>query len=260
VPFPALRRPGKTPLPLRLLRSAAQPSRPWHPLRSALAPVLKAATRAQKTKAGRVLLVCRSSDILLRAIPTATDAISPEHLLLGTMSEAHASCFDLCIVQLASGEMRRAQELYNAILPRMRNDGKVVLLWINFELAPFALWQEDLTKALVVRAPGVKIWYTRTRIGALSLRFIHRLTQYRSSRALRMALRIAGAPASMALAVMANLSPQNHRDGPASPCTAIRFEIDIERKPPHSGLDMASALASGDARSCPERGRVRANL
>jgi hypothetical protein len=240
--LPTLPQPGKDALPHRLLRSIAAPSRPWHPLRPALAPLSKAAKFAQETKAARILLICRSTDILLRAIPAADQAISPDDLL-AAVGEAHAPLFDLAVIQLATADVARAQELYDAILPRMRREGKVILLFINFGLLPSDLWQRDLAKALVVRAPRMRISFSGTRVSAFTLRFLRWSKRQRRSRVLGTALRLAGGPTALALALLANLSHRNRAGGTLSECTAACIEIDVEHTSPELSPPMVATLS-----------------
>jgi hypothetical protein len=237
-------RSGKGALARQLLRFIVGYSRLWHPLRLVIAPVLRAVKEAQRTKSARVLLVCRSTDILLRAVPAADGTISPENLLeaAGAAGWDDMPHFDLCVVQLAAGDLPHAGEFYNAILPRMRKEGKVVLLWINFGLLPPDLWQRDLAKALLVRAPRIRVSFTGTRVGASALRVLGWSKRHRRSRVFGMAARIAGPPTSMVLAMVANLSNQTRGDGEVSNCTAACIEIDVERTPPQPTPDMVAAL------------------
>ncbi len=215
-------------------------ARPWHPLHLPYRRVSAALNRAFKRGSPSILAVCGPESALARSVassPGTHARVSASDLFEadGASIALGSPPFDLCVIELAIGELAQAPDLYRAVLPYMEPAGTVVVHGSNLGLSSRESWRRAVIECLIVQPPEVVVHYSGSWAGMLAVKLLRLAYRIRSTqrpwfRYCRLPLFASAAAAIVPLALLARIE-EGQAGRPASVpsvCTGVTIEIAVK--------------------------------
>jgi hypothetical protein len=200
---------------------------PWHPLHLAYRDIVRALGVIPADRPINILLVANADNPLALRVakfPGSHFRASASSLLEGSLKTA----FDFCIVELSRADLPNIRQLYEAVARCLREDGQLLMYWINFAGESGAELERDFVSCLVLRDPHTSISF----VSSGSARLAVRLAQWASARG--KTWQRASAPgallAAAVCALAAGLIQRSLRSTSMPPADCLGMVIEIRHK------------------------------
>src|SRR5438067_190143 len=203
----------------------------WAPLRH----LVRLVDEAAGLETAKVLVVIGKGGIADRIadpLPGAHGLVSRAEVVQGNLAAAFNQTreIDLCVCPLETSELSEFTEIVRAVRPCMREGGKILGLYPNFDLAPLPMHDGQFLRDLSDLPGTTRVYYAGSAQSARVLRRYRKALAAPNKGRLGSAARIALALLTLSSNALAanrleDLVPEDQLSRPPEPCSSLTIEV-----------------------------------
>jgi len=208
-----------------------------HPYWAAMRHLIRLVDAAAANGAANVLVVVGSGgvgDTVADHLPGLHGQVSLQELMQGNLAKSFNEPpeFDLCICTLGPGELGKFAEIANQVRSCLRQGGRILGFYPNFQLSPISVEEIEALQSLLSSSSSGRIYYAGSKESARVLdrfnRALLRDTSSRVSRLLRIGttLLLITPPALVANRLEAAVSEEQASRMPER-CTSVTIDVTV---------------------------------